>query len=193
MAGLELSSPAWTAMDIGREFGFEDGVVAADAALRLGAKPADLDRALEVMTSWPHVTQARQAAAVADGGAQSIGETLTRLLVLELGIGIPETQFAVVDRGRVAYVDLRVRRHLFEFDGKVKYLGRELGGVADTPPEQVVWEEKRREDWLRNHDGGYGMSRVTWPELFGRARAETKRRLAREYAESERRYGHLAE
>jgi hypothetical protein len=190
--GLRLSAPGWTAVDIGREFGFEDGVIAADAALRLGATPAELQRVLEVMTCWPHVTRARDAAEVADGGAESIGESLTRLLVLELDIGIPETQFTVVDRGRVAKVDLRVRRHLFEFDGKVKYLGREQGGLADRSPDQVVWDEKRREDWLRNHDGGYGMSRVIWPELFGRARAETKRRLAREYADSERRYGNLA-
>jgi hypothetical protein len=32
---------------------------------------------------------------------------------------------------------------------------------------------------------------VVWSELFGRAREETKRRLAREYAESQRRYRHL--
>ena len=192
VSGIRVSGLAWTAMDVGREFGFEDGVIAADAALRLGATPAQLQSVLEVMTSWPHITQARNAAEVADGGAESIGETLSRLLVLELGIGIPETQFTIIDRGRTARVDLRVRRHLFEFDGKVKYLGRDRGGVADKPPEQVVWEEKQREDWVRNHDGGYGMSRIVWHELLGRAREETKRRLAREYAESERRYGHLA-
>lgn len=191
-AGLTMSSLAWTAMDIGREFGFEDGVIAADAGLRLGATPTQLRSVLEVMTCWPHVTQARNAADVADGGAESIGETLTRLLVLELGIGIPETQFTIRDRGRIARVDLRVRRHLFEFDGRVKYLGRDRGGVADKPPEQVLWEEKQREDWIRNHDGGYGVSRVIWPELMGRAREDTKRRLTREYLESERRYGHLA-
>jgi hypothetical protein len=190
--GIRLSDPAWTAMDVAREHGFEDGVVAADAALRSGATRADFARALEVMTCWPRITGARAAADVADGGAETIGETLTRLLVLELGVGVPETQFTVVADRRSARVDLRLRRHLFEFDGKVKYLGRDHGGVADRRPEQVVWDEKRREDWLRNHDGGYGMSRVVWSDLFGRARDETKRRLAREYAESERRYGHLA-
>ena len=41
------------------------------------------------------MTRARAAAAVADGGAQTIGESLTRLLVLELDIGKPETQFDV--------------------------------------------------------------------------------------------------
>jgi hypothetical protein len=182
---------ARTAVDVGREFGFTDGVVAADAALRLGAVRSELEEALAPMRCWPHVTRARAAVAVADGGAQSIGETLVRLLLLELDLGTPETQFEVRDRGRHAYVDLRVRRHLFEFDGKVKYLGREHGGLAVRPPEQVVWDEKRREDWLRNHDGGYGMSRIVWSELFGRAREDLKRRLLSEFNESQRRYGHL--
>jgi hypothetical protein len=189
--GVPLLRPARTALDLGRLFGFEDGVVAADAALRLGATREELVRGLEVMRHWPGVTAARAAVAVADGGAQTIGETLLRLLVLELDIGRPETQFVIADGRRRAEVDLRVRRHLFEFDGKVKYLGRELGGVADRPAHEVVWREKQREDFCRNHDGGYGMSRVIWSELFGRARTETLRRLRREYAESQRRYGHL--
>lgn len=190
-AGLRSTCLARTAVDIGREFGFTDGVIAADAALRLGASRSQLTAAVARMRCWPHVTRTRAAVEVADGGAQSVGESLLRLLVLELGIGVPETQFVVQDRDRRAEVDLRVGRHLFEFDGRVKYLRCDQGGVADRSPERVVWDEKRREDWLRNHGGGYGMSRVVWAELFGRAREETKRRLAREYAESQRRYGHL--
>jgi hypothetical protein len=45
---------------------------------------------------------------------------------------------------------------------------------------------------IRGLDGGYGVSSVIWSDLWGRARAETKRRLAREIAASDRRYGHLA-
>lgn len=189
--GLMCTGLARTAVDIARELGFTDGVIAADAALRLGATKPELDSALEQMWSWPYVTRARSAAEVADGGAQSIGETLLRLVLRELGIGEPETQFVVEEGGRRAEVDIRIRRHLFEFDGKVKYLGRDRGGVADVPPEQVLWEEKRREDWLRNHDGGFGMSRVVWSELLGRAREETKRRLLHEFHQSQRRFGHL--
>lgn len=189
--GLVMAGPARTALDLGREFGFEDAVVAADVALRLGASRSELSGLLDGMRSWPHITSPRRAVAIADGGAESIGETLLRLLVLELGIGTPETQFELTDGRRRAVADLRVRRHLFEFDGRVKYLGRERGGVADRAPEEVVWAEKQREDWVRNHDGGYGVSRVVWAELLGRARNDTRLRLAREFAESERRYGHL--
>ena len=186
---LAVTGLARTAVDVARELGFEDGLVACDAALRLGAARSDMVEALDRMRSWPHVTRARAAARLADAGAQTIGETVLRIIVLELDIGVPETQFVVREGDRWAAVDLRVGRHLFEFDGRVKYVERERGGVADRPLGQVVWDEKRREDWLRAADGGYGMSRVVWEELWGRARVALKRRLLAEYAETVRRFG----
>jgi hypothetical protein len=180
---------ARTAVDIGREHGFEDGVVAADAALRLGASRDEMWRVLDRMTCWPRVTRAREAVRVADGGAQNIGESLLRLIVLELDIGVPETQFRLTEGSRWADVDLRVGRHLFEFDGRVKYLGREQGGVADASPDEVLWREKQREDWLRRVGGGYGMSRVVWREMFGAERRRTLRRLYAEYQQTLARFG----
>ena len=189
--GLPVTGLARTAVDIAREFGFEDGAVAADAALRLGATRAELESALRRMRNWPHVTRARASVGVADGGAESIGETYTRLLVLELGLGTPETQFVVRDAMRTARVDLRLRRHFIEFDGKVKYLGRERDDRADRSPDEIVWEEKKREDWLRGYDGGYGMSRVVWADLWGQARERTQHRLYRDITASDRRFGRL--
>ncbi len=180
---------ARTAVDIGRESGYEDGVIAADAALRLGSSAGDLDRALGPMTFWPGVTQARAAVKVADGGAQNIGESLLRLMVLELDIGVPQTQFVVREGGRWAEVDVRVGRHLFEFDGRVKYVGREHGGVADRPVEEILWDEKKREDWLRRVHGGFGLSRVVWNEMFGQARRRTLRRMYDEHLQTLRRFG----
>jgi hypothetical protein len=110
-------------------------------------------------------------------------------MVLELDIGVPETQFVVRDGSRWAAADIRVGRHLFEFDGRVKYVGRENGGVADRPVEEVVWSEKRREDWLRRVDGGYGVSRVTWQEMLGAERRSTLRRLYDEYQQTVARLG----
>lgn len=191
-AGVVVTGPARTALDIAREHGFEDGVVAADAALRMGSRPDELAAQLETMSSWPYVTAARAAVAVADGGAQTVGETLLRLAVLELGIGVPETQFVVEDESRRAEVDLRVGRHLFEFDGRVKYVDRARGGVAERPVEEIVWLEKQREDWLRRVHGGYGMSRVVWADLFGARRAATLRRLHDDYQATLRRFGDAA-
>jgi hypothetical protein len=189
VAGLVVTSLARTAVDVAREHGYEDGVVAVDAARRLGVPRPDLDAVLGPMANWPHVTVARAAVEVSDGGAQTIGESLLRLIVLELGLGVPQTQFRITEGGRWADVDLRLGRHLFEFDGRIKYRGREQGGVADRPPEEVVWLEKKREDWIRRADGGYGMSRVVWSELFGPARRHTVRRLGEEVAQTWRRFG----
>lgn len=189
VGGLRVTGLARTALDVGREHGYEDGVVAADAALRLGATREDLVRGLEPMRCWPGITPARAAVEVADAGAQTVGESLLRLMVLELEIGTPQTQFVITEGGRRAEVDLRVGRHLFEFDGRVKYRGRESGGVADEPPEQVVWREKQREDWVRRADGGYGMSRVVWAEMFGARRRATLRRLKEEFEGTLRRFG----
>ncbi|HLN76079.1 MAG TPA: type IV toxin-antitoxin system AbiEi family antitoxin domain-containing protein [Nocardioidaceae bacterium] len=187
--GLQVTRPARTALDVAREHGFEDGVVAADAALRLGATRQELAASLEGMGCWPRVTAARAAVEVADGGAQTIGESLLRLMVLELQIGVPESQFVIVEGGKRAEIDLRVGRHLFEFDGHIKYVGRDRGGVADESPEVVLWREKQREDWVRRANGGYGMSRVIWREMFGPTRRATLRRLHEEFAATLRRFG----
>lgn len=185
--GLVVTRPARTAVDVGRELGYTAGVIASDAALRRGADPADLKRVLGGMTSWPRITQATAAVEVADAGAENAGETMARLLVLELGLGVPETQYVVQDGDWRAVVDLRLGRHLIEFDGRQKYVGRDRGGLADISVEEVLWREKRREDRIRSLD--FGMSRLVWFDLFGRARHEARRRLLREITATQRRYG----
>ena len=131
------------------------------------------------MKWWPGVTRARPVAADADPGAESVGETLARSLVTELGYGRPQTQFRVTDGDRSAWADLRLGWHLVEFDGRVKY-ARDRPYDDSRPGEDVLWEEKRREDWLRSL--GYGVSRIVWSELFGAARERALLRLGREVA-----------
>lgn len=162
-------------------------MVACDAALRSGTSPAELRTAYAVVSGWPGGTRARAAIELADGGAENVAESLLRLLVLELGLGAPQTQFEVVAGGRRALVDLRLRNHLIEFDGKIKYRSARDGGVATTSPDEVVWREKQREDWLRAQ--GYGMSRVVWRELFGALREQTKARLRQDILRSDRIFG----
>ena len=130
------------------------------------------------MRSWPHVTWARDAVDLADPGSDSVGESLARLLVIELGLGRPQTQFGLTDGGRVAWCDLRIGRHVFEFDGKLKYHRPEDGGVATERAEEVVWREKQRQDWVCGFK--LGMSRIVWADLWGDARRRALGRLARE-------------
>ncbi len=172
--GLPLTSPARAALDVSREEGYVAGLVLADQALRTGVSRDDLSRVVAGMTCWPGVVKARAVVEDADAGAESVGETLCRGLVTELGHGRPQTQFAIVEGGRSARADLRLGWHLFEFDGKVKY-ARDRPYSDSRLGDQVLFAEKRREDWLRSL--GYGVSRVVWGELLGPARARTVQRL----------------
>jgi hypothetical protein len=185
--GMRVTGLSRTALDLGREHGFVAGTVACDAALQRGVLPSDFDSDLGLMTYWPGVTRARAAAAAADPGAESVGETLTRILLESLGLGVPETQFPILVGSTVFWADLRIGCHLFEFDGRVKFLRPALGGIADRPVEDIVWEEKRRQDAICAE--GLGMSRVVWEELFGPARRRTADRLCAEYAVTARRFG----
>lgn len=177
-----------TVVDLAREHGLGQGIVAADAALRTGVRRAQLEAAYAPMRNWPHVTIVREAVALADPGAESVGESLARLLVLELGIGRPQTQFGLRDGGREVFCDMRVGRHVFEFDGRVKYRSVEEGGVAQVSPDQVVWEEKQRQDFVCGFK--LGMSRIVWSDLWGKRREQARVRLLREYHDTLERFGH---
>ena len=179
-AGVACLGAGRTALDLARSCPVREGVVACDSALRHGTSPAELAAALERMAGWPGVRRARRALDLADAGSESVGESLARLLVLELGVGKPETQFGLCDGHRRAYADLRVGRHLIEFDGKVKYTGAYGDGV------DVLWEEKQRQDFLLGC--GLGMSRLVWSDLFS-GRGQALARLEREYRATCQRFG----
>ncbi len=186
-SGLPVTSLARTALDVGREHGVSAGVVACDRVLSLGTPGRVVAAELEVMRSWPDITRARAAFDLADPGAESPGESLARLLVGELGIGRPETQFPVPVGQSVAWCDLRVGRHVFEFDGRTKYRRREQGGVADRPVEEVLWDERQRQQKICAQ--GLGMSRIIWADLWGEERKRARARLLAEYQVTLARFG----
>lgn len=187
VAGVPLLDLARTAIDIGREHGYRQGLVACDGALRLGITKAELLAAVAAMDHWPHVVGARAAAEDAEHGAETVGETLARELIASLGLGEVQTQFSITARGSTHWVDLRVGRHLIEFDGRVKYRRPDQGGVASTDPGEVVWLEKKRQEAICAQ--GYGMSRLVWADLWGEARVEAAARIRREHAITTERFG----
>jgi hypothetical protein len=185
---LPVLDHARTAVDIGRERGEMDGLVACDSALRMGVPRSALEAALEPMRNWPHVTRARSAVTLSDGGAQNPGEGLMRHLVLELGLTAetPETQFPLWIDGREAWCDLRLGCHVFEFDGRIKYRRKDAGGLAERP-EDVIWAEKKRERLIAAQ--GLGISRVVWQDFWGERRDAAKVRLRAEWDVSAARFG----
>ena len=79
------------------------------------------------------------------------------------GLPEPEPQVTVRSRtGRSARVDFmfREQRTVVEFDGRLKYQSN-----------RDLWEEKRREDWLR--ELGYEVVRLTWTDLDDPARVRS--------------------
>jgi hypothetical protein len=185
--GRQVLDMARTAADIAREHPLEHGVVACDSARRMGCTLEQLWAAVAPMRSWPHVTRVREAVDLSDPGADNPAETLARLLVSELGFGRPQTQFGITDGRRKAWCDLRLGRHVIEFDGWVKYQRATQGGVALASAEDVLWEEKQRQDWVCGFK--LGMSRLIWSDLWGDARAAALARIRREYLETVRLYG----
>jgi len=186
--GIPVLDRARTAVDIAREHGFTHGVVACDSALRSGVTRRELRSAHEPMKSWPGITVVRAAVEFADGRAETLAESLGRILVVELGLDPEvEPQFELIIDGKYHRCDLRVGRHIFEVDGRIKYQSVESGGVATKAVEQVLWEEKQRQTLICGI--GLGMSRITWPDFWGAQRERCKARLRREYYVTEARFG----
>lgn len=185
--GLDTLDECRTVADMARTHGYNAGLVAADRALRQGHSQAALLAAIEPMSCWPGVTTARAVATDADRGAETAAETLARILVKELGVEDVETQFPIRTAHGVRWVDIRAERHLYEVDGRIKYLPAELGGVADGRAEEVLWREKKRERDLTSP--GLGLSRIVWQDFWEPHRSRARQRLRAELDETRRRFG----
>ncbi len=123
---------------------------------------------------------------LADPGSENFAESAMRELVLSLGIGWTSTHFGLRAEGRTVYCDVRVGRHMFELDGKIKLIPVADGGVAEGDPIEVVWAQKQRQDFITGFK--LGVSRVTYRDL-GVGRTQAVARLRREYADTVARFG----
>ena len=87
------------------------------------------------------------------------------------------------------FTDLRISWHTFEMDGKVKY---DVDGpyARGRTAQQILWDEKEREDFVRRHD--YGVTRFGWADLWGSRRAKLQARCRREMEVTIRRVGPTA-
>ncbi|GAA1476959.1 hypothetical protein GCM10009623_14050 [Nocardioides aestuarii] len=186
--GLPTLDIARTVCDLAREHGYREGLVAADGAMQLGVPRAALRDAARRMAGWPYSLTVRAVVKDADPGAESVGETLARELVRECGWGsVVETQFPVAVSTGVAWADLRVGRHLVEFNGRVKYRSTAEGGLRDGDLEELMWQERRREADERS--AGFGVTPLVYADFFGDRRAHAKARLMREEALTRSRHG----
>jgi very-short-patch-repair endonuclease len=174
--GLPVTGLARTVVDCACLLPRAEALVVADSALRLGADGARVDALLAARAGRRGVRRAREVLALADGRAESPGETLTRWHLHRAGLPAPELQVPVATPAGRFRADLGwpEARLLVEFDGFVKYGGGGARGAV-----AAVVAEKRRQDALE--EAGWRVLRVTWTDLrapgtlAGRVRAALDR------------------
>lgn len=163
VAGIRCTTLDRTVFDLARTLSWEAAVAAADAALRQVAMRGDRydeiaaeewrERMLDRCSRSRGVRGIRQAEGVirfADGRSESTGESVSRLQLRRLGFRRLRLQVAVAGpNGQEYRVDLGIDDvdAFYEFDGMGKY--RDEAMRSGRTVEQVVLDEKRREDWIR--------------------------------------------
>jgi len=163
--GVPVTSLARTVLDLCRTVPIEQAVAAGDPALAYGLVRQILEDQLAQMNRWPGTRQARRAVALMDPRSESPGESVSRVRMHQDGVPSPDLQQDIFDQHGtfVARVDFlwKEQHTIGEFDGKIKY-GRLLKPGQSI--EDVLFEEKRREDALR--DLGWQIVRWLWADLY---------------------------
>jgi hypothetical protein len=160
-----VTSVTRTVVDLARSLPFAPALVVADAALASGGTTSELLVAALASSAGSRGSRsARRVLRAADPRSESVGESRSRALMIDAGLSLPDLQVEVhrPDGLLVGRSDFgwREQRLLGEFDGRVKY-GRLLR--PGQAPGDAVFEEKRREDALREED--WGMVRWVWGDL----------------------------
>ena len=135
-------------------------LIAADAALGRGlVAESDLSEAVEAVRGHPGTALIGSFLELADGRAQSPGETRLRHAFHLMSLSVTP-QARITDGVRTAYVDFLLDDDpvVVEFDGAVKY-----GANGLRPGQAELVSEKDREDWIRGL--GYEVVRVIWRDL----------------------------
>lgn len=178
--GIPVTSPARTIIDVTRTSGLESGVCAADQAIRRGlCTRSDLQNQADAARGRTGVARARALPERTSGLAESVLETLIRLILVLAGLPEPELQVRLAVRsGKRFRVDFYWRqwRLIGEADGFGKY---------GTDPEEIRknWvAERHRQAQLE--EAGYVVIRWTWADL--RDPGRIVRRVREEMARQER-------
>ncbi len=166
--GRRVTTPARTAFDLGRRLPFDTAIEVIDALCNAtGLTPAEV---LVVAQSHPHtrgIVQLRRVLALVDGGAESLQETRTRLLLVRDGLPTPATQIRIVDvRGRfVARADLGWPewKVIVEYDGEQHWTdpvqrSRDIDRIAEL--EALGWRIVRVSSELLRHRSHIVLMRV---------------------------------
>lgn len=130
VAGMDVTTPARTAFDLGRLYRPELAVPLVDALLNAtGIKPADVLAVADAHPGCRGVARLRSVLPLFDGGAESPQESRLRLTIVRGGLPTPETQ--------IEFRDLHIRVDLGWREWKVAV---EYDGVQH-------WTDRRQRSW----------------------------------------------
>lgn len=165
--GVPATSVARTVVDLARTVRFTRAVAAGDAALNNALTTVDeLLTEIDLLHGKSGAGRAAAAISAMDPRSESPGESLSRMIMDREGLPRRELQRVIrVDGVMLGRVDFYFDELgiVGEFDGKVKYSGGVDATDGARTPQQVVWEEKKREDALRA--AGLDVIRWTWADL----------------------------
>ena len=186
--GVRTVSAARSVWEVACTVSAEAALVTADSGVHRGLiTPDDMMSIAATFAHWQGSRRARLVFRLADGRAESPGESRSRYLFWRHGLPAPELQLVVVDaQGRfVGRTDFGWQhyRHLAEFDGRLKY-----SSASGESAQGVVLREKDREDALRAER--WGMSRLRWHHLDPEQAPLTAERIRHDLEQSKRLYTH---
>ncbi len=137
LQGLRVTTPLRTAWDLGRQRSRDTALSGLDAMLRLAKfEKAELVYGVQRFGRMRWVTVLRELSPIADGRAESPGESVLRLRWIDLALPTPRPQVPVVlPGGRMVYLDV---------GSEAARLAAEFHGWAwHSSPQQVVHDDER--------------------------------------------------
>lgn len=155
-----------TATDLAMTLPFTDAVVALDRLLRKGVDRSQVLAGVDRRSPRGR-RRARQSVLFADPLSDSVGESLGRVRLQEVGAPEPVLQHRFRQAGHPdIVVDFWFPEQgiVIEFDGEAKY--RDPVILGGRSPEQAVIDEKYREDRLRAFPGVRAVVRLRWSDLW---------------------------
>lgn len=156
--GIAVTSLARTLVDVACTASFEEAAVIGDSARRRGIPAEAIEAVLERARGRRGLSRARVVAEFISSGAESPGESISRVRMRADNWPMPTLQHEIRSNGRfIARVDFFWKEHgvVGEFDGMVKY--------RSGDPGTTVEREKLREDAIR--DAGLEVIRWVWADL----------------------------
>lgn len=165
--GVHVTDAARTVTDLARSASMAAALAAADSALHrnLCTRAQLVQEAAALPLRARGRARAALIAALADGRAESAGESLSRAQMYVLRFPQPDLQVEKRDgRGVIGRADFGWEGLLGEFDGAVKYGIRLNQSPAEM--QQAIVAEKEREDRLRAAEGER-MARWLWADAWG--------------------------